>query len=627
VIIGTAGHIDHGKTSLVKALTGVDADRLKEEKERGITLDLGYAYSSLPNGEVLGFIDVPGHERLVHNMLAGATGIDFVLLVVAADDGPMPQTREHLQILTLLGLARGAVALTKTDRVTKQRLDEAQAEVTSLLVGTLLEGSPIFPLSSVSGEGVESLSKYLEQAASTMAIRPEAGNFRLAVDRCFTLAGPGTVVTGTVFSGTVNVGDQVLLSPSGIAVRVRGIHAQNRPSEVGLTGQRCALNIAGADFDKHAVRRGDWVLAKPAHAPTQRLDVRLHLLAGADRALRHWSPVHFHLGSIDVTARVALLGDEVLNPGCNGLAQLVLDRPIGALRGDRFIIRDQSASRTVGGGMVLDIFPPERKRRTPERLAILAALEQSSTQAALQGLLGVSSNGVDLAQFIITFNLSPAEAEELRHDVPLVEICGIAFSVEVWAALRQSVLERLAELHRISPDELGPNANRLRNLVAPRLPRAIFSSLLGSMREEGSVIHSGPWLHLPEHRIILSAGDQEIWRLLAPLLRENLFQPPRVRDLAHDLKVAEPRMRLLLQQLAAMGEVYKVAHDHYFMPKSVESLVAIAREIAAQQPEGKITAAEFRDRIGTGRKLAIQILEFFDGSAVTRRAGDTHYLR
>jgi selenocysteine-specific elongation factor len=627
VIIGTAGHIDHGKTSLIKVLTGVDADRLKEEKERGITLDLGYAYSSLPNGEMLGFIDVPGHERLVHNMLAGATGIDFVLLVVAADDGPMPQTREHLQILTLLGLARGAVALTKTDRVTKQRLDEAQSEVTSLLVGTLLEGSPIFPLSSVSGEGVDSLSKFLEQAASTMPIRPEAGNFRLAVDRCFTLAGPGTVVTGTVFSGTVKVGDQVLLSPSDITVRVRGIHAQNRPSEIGSTGQRCALNIAGADFDKNVVRRGDWVLAKPAHAPTQRLDVRLHLLAGADRALRHWSPVHFHLGSIDVTARVALLGDEVLNPGSSGLAQLVLDRPIGALRGDRFIIRDQSASRTIGGGMVMDPFPPERKRRTPERLAVLACLEQPSTQTALQGLLDISSNGVDLAQFILTFNLSPAEVEVLRHDVPLVEICGIAFSVKVWASLRQSVQDRLAELHRLSPDELGPNANRLRSLVAPRLPRAIFSSLLGSMREEGSVIHSGPWLHLPEHRITLSAGDQEIWRTLAPMLLENLYQPPRVRDLANALQIGEVRMRILLQQLAAMGEVYKVAHDHFFMPKSVEGLVAIAREIAAQQPEGKITAAAFRDRIGTGRKLAIQILEFFDSSAVTRRAGDTHYLR
>jgi selenocysteine-specific elongation factor len=435
------------------------------------------------------------------------------------------------------------------------------------------------------------------------------------------------VVTGTVYSGTVRVGDQVLLSPSGIAVRVRSIHAQNRPAEVGLTGQRCALNLTGTDFNKQDVRRGDWVLANPVHAPTQRLDVRLHLLAGADRALRHWSPVHFHLGSIDVTARVALLGDEVLNPGCSGLAQLVLDRPIGALRGDRFIIRDQSASRTVGGGMVLDIFPPERKRRTPERLAVLAAMEQSSTRAALMGLLDVSPSGVDLAQFVITFNLSPAEAEVLRHDVPLVEICGIAFSVKVWAALRQSVLERLAELHRLSPDELGPNANRLRTLVAPRLPRAIFSSLLGSMREEGSVIHSGPWLHLPEHRIKLSAADQEIWRLLAPMLLENLFQPPRVRDLAHDLKVAEPRMRLLLQQLAAMGEVYKVAHDHYFMPKSVDGMVAIAREIAAEQQEGQITAALFRDRIGTGRKLAIQILEFFDASAVTRRAGDTHRLR
>jgi selenocysteine-specific elongation factor len=627
VIIGTAGHIDHGKTSLVKALTGVDADRLKEEKERGITLDLGYAYSPLPDGEVLGFIDVPGHERLVHNMLAGATGIDFVLLVIAADDGPMPQTREHLQILTLLGLARGAVALTKTDRVTKQRLDEAQSEVTSLLMGTLLEGSPIFPLSAVSGDGVEPLRQYLNQAAATLPNRPEAGNFRLAVDRCFTLPGPGTVVTGTVFSGTVSTGDHVLLSPSGMAVRVRAIHAQNRSAEVGVTGQRCALNLVGTDFEKDDVRRGDWVLAKPAHAPTQRLDVRLNLLASAEKALRHWSPVHFHLGSIDVTARVALLDHEVLNPGCSGMAQIVLDRSIGALRGDRYIIRDQSASRTVGGGMVLDPFPPERKRRTPERLTVLASLEQSSAQAALQQLLDVSSNGVDLAQFILSFNLSPAEVEALRTEVALVEICGMAFSLQVWASLRQSVLDRLAELHRISPDELGPNANRLRTLVAPRLPRPIFASLLGSMREDGTVIHSGPWLHLPEHRIILSTADQDIWSLLTPLLLNNMFQPPRVRDLAQALEIGEARMRLLLQQLAAMGQVYKVAHDHYFMPQSVDRLLAIVREIAAIQPDGSVTAALFRDRIGTGRKLAIQILEYFDASAVTRRAGDTHYLR
>ncbi len=627
MIIGTAGHIDHGKTSLVKVLTGVDADRLKEEKARGITLDLGYAYSPLPDGEVLGFVDVPGHEKLVHNMLAGATGIDFVLLVVAADDGPMPQTREHLQILNLLGLARGAVALTKTDRVTKQRLDEARSEVASLLSRTPLEGSPIFPLSAVSGEGVEPLRHHLAEAASALPMRPEAGNFRLAVDRCFTLAGTGTVVTGTVFSGAVRVGDHLLLSPSGIAVRVRGIHAQNRPSEAGLTGQRCALNLAGTDFDKHDVRRGDWIVAEPAHGPTQRLDVRLQLLTGADRALSHWSPVHFHLGAVDVTARVALLEHDVLEPGASGLAQIVLDRPIGALRGDRFIIRDQSASRTVGGGRVLDPFPPARKRRTPERLAVLAALEQATAQAALQGLLAATPNGVDLARFALSANLSREEAEALRRDVPLAAVGGTAFPVRAWACLRQAVLDRLAEEHRQSPDVLGPNADRLRALAAPRLPRALFASLIGALREEGSVIQSGPWLHLPAHRITLSANDQNIWCRAVPLLLEQPFQPPRVRDLAHALQEGEARMRLLLQQLAAMGAVYRVAHDHYFMPQSVERLAAIAREIAAEHPDGRITAALFRDRIGTGRKLAIQILEFFDAIALTRRAGDTHHLR
>lgn len=627
MIVGTAGHIDHGKTSLVKALTGVDTDRLKEEKARGITLDLGYAYTPLPDGEVLGFIDVPGHEKLVHNMLAGATGIDFVLLAVAADDGPMPQTREHLAILNLLGLSRGAVALTKVDLVPEERVAQAQAEVESLLRGTPLEGSPIFPLSAVSGAGVEPLRHYLAEAASALPIRPEAGNFRLAVDRCFTLAGTGTVVTGTVFSGTVRVGDQLLLSPAGIAVRVRGIHAQNRQSEIGMTGQRCALNLAGTDFDKQDVRRGDWVLAEPAHGPTQRLDVRLHLLAGADKPLRHWSPVHFHLGAVDVMARVALLEHDVLEPGASGLAQIVLDRTIGALRSDRFIIRDQSASRTVGGGRVLDPFPPERKRRTPERLAVLAALERPTVHAVLQGMLEATPTGIDLNRFALSCNLSPVELEALCRDVPLVVVDRTAFPIQVWESLRQAVLERLAEAHKLSPDMLGPDANRLRKLAAPRLARAIFGSLLGTLRDEGRIMQSGPWLHLPEHRITLSPVDQIVWHKVAPLLLDQPFQPPRVRDLANTLQVDETRMRLLLQQLAAMGEVYRVAHDHYFMPQSVEQLATIAREIAADQPDGKITAALFRNRIGTGRKLAIQILEFFDAGAITRRAGDAHHLR
>jgi selenocysteine-specific elongation factor len=627
MIVGTAGHIDHGKTSLVKALTGVDADRLKEEKVRGITLDLGYAYTPLPDGEVLGFIDVPGHEKLVHNMLAGATGIDFVLLVVAADDGPMPQTREHLAILDLLGLSRGAVALTKIDCVPEERAAQAQEEVGALLRGTALEGSPVFPLSAISGAGVEALRHYLEHATSSLAIRPEAGNFRLAVDRCFTLAGTGTVVTGTVYSGTVRTGDQLLLSPAGIAVRVRGIHAQNRKSDIGKTGQRCALNLAGTDFDKQDVRRGDWIVAEAAHGPTQRLDVRLHLLAGADKPLRHWSPVHFHLGAVDVMARVALLEHDKLEPGTSGLAQIVLDRTIGALRGDRFIIRDQSASRTVGGGSVLDPFPPERKRRTPERLAVLAALELPTVQEALQGMLEATPTGIDLHRFALSCNLGTAEFEALCRDVAMVAIDGTAFPIMVWESLRRSVLERLAEMHKQTPDLLGPDANRLRKIAAPRLSHAIFASLLATLRDEGRIMQSGPWLHLPEHRITLAAGDQIVWDRLKPLLLEQPFQPPRVRDLANLLNVSETRMRQLLQQLAAMGEVYRLAHDHYFMPQSVEQLAAVVREIAAGQPDGKITAALFRDRIGTGRKLAIQILEYFDAGALTRRTGDAHHLR
>lgn len=627
MIIGTAGHIDHGKTSLVKALTGIDADRLKEEKARGITLDLGYAYSPLPSGEMLGFIDVPGHEKLVHNMLAGTTGIDFVLLVVAADDGPMPQTREHLAILNLLGLARGAVALTKIDRVSDERAAQAHAEVESLLRGTALESSPIFPLSAISGAGVEALRAHLAEAAASSPPRASAGNFRLAIDRCFTLSGTGTVVTGTVFSGTVRVGDQLRLSPAGIAVRVRGIHTQNRPAERGATGQRCALNLAGADFDKGDVRRGDWILSDAAHAPTQRLDVRLNLLPGTGHALRHWSPVHFHLGAIDVTARVALLEGDAIESGASARAQIVLDRFIGALRGDCFIIRDQSASRTLGGGGVLDPFPPARKRRTPERLAILAALEQTRLDAALEGMLDASPGGVDLARFALICNLNPAEAEALQRRLPLAIADGMVFAHTAWQGLRQAVLEHLAEAHRQSPETLGPGANQLRIQVVPRMAVAVFDRLLAQLCADGLLVKSGPWLHLPQHHITLSSDDREIWSKVEPLLLHKPFQPPRVRDLAKTLQIEEAQMRLLLQRLAAMGEVYRVAHDHYFMPQSVERLAAIARKIAAEQPGGQITAALFRDQIGTGRKLAIQILEFFDASAITRRAGDAHYLR
>src|SRR5437660_6122153 len=419
MIIGTAGHIDHGKTALIKALTGMDADRLPEEKARGISIDLGYAFYPLADGAVLGFIDVPGHERFVHNMLAGATGIDFVRLVVAADDGVMPQTREHLEIIDLLGVKHGAAALTKIDCVGWARVDAARAEIEALLRGTALAGSPVFALSSMTGDGVPALRAHLEaMAASPPPAGAAEGCFRLAVDRCFTIAGSGTVVTGTVFSGSVGVGDHLLVSPSGQEVRVRSIHAQNRVAERGAAGQRCALSLVGVE--KKDIARGDWILESAVYAPTGRFDTSLKLPPSATRALQHWTPVHVHLGAAEAMGRVSLLQATGIEPGGSGHAQIVLDRPIGALRGDRFILRDQSAQQTLAGGVVLDPFAPARKVRTPARLAVLAALERPPMFDALQQLLSVAPAGGVLSWFARSSNLRAQAAERLSGETSVV---------------------------------------------------------------------------------------------------------------------------------------------------------------------------------------------------------------
>ena len=629
MIVGTAGHIDHGKTSLVKALTGVDADRLPEEKARGITLDLGYAYTPLPGGDVLGFIDVPGHEKLVHNMLAGATGVDFVLLVVAADDGPMPQTREHLQILDLLGLSAGAVALTKTDAVSAERMAQAEGELAALLSTSALAAAPVFRVSSVTGEGVDVLRHYLEAQSAWLPVRPHRGHFRLAIDRCFTLAGAGTVVTGTVFSGRAAVGDTLLLSPPGIEVRVRSIHAQNQPAQQGVAGQRCALNIVGEGFDKSQVQRGHWLLAAPVHAPTQRLDVQLRLLASERGPLAHWTPVHVHLGAGEAMGRVALLEGQELEPGKAALAQLVLDRAIGALHGDRFVVRDQSATRTVGGGSVLDPFPPSRGRRTPPRLALLRAWGSATPAGGLRAALEHSPFGVGATRFAQSWNLTEQEMQALVHaaDARLVGAreAPLALSSTAWSALGHRILAALAAEHERAPDMIGVGREHLRRLAAPGLLRGAFDEVIEELREQGSIHQSGLWLHAPDHRVKLTLTEDKLWAKVYPLLEEAPFQPPRVRDLARALSIEEEAMRQLLKHVARTGAVFPVAHDHYFSREAVAALADIVRAVEGQH--GCVGAAEFRDRIGTGRKLAIHILEFFDRVGFTRRVRDSHVLR
>ncbi|MDF3934284.1 selenocysteine-specific translation elongation factor [Pseudomonas citronellolis] len=626
MIVGTAGHIDHGKTALLRALTGVEGDRRPAERERGITIDLGYVYADLGDGALTGFIDVPGHERFVHNMLAGASGIDLVLLVVAADDGVMPQTREHLAIVELLGIPRALVALSKADRVSPQRLAEARAEVEALLAPGPLAGSPIYPVSSLSGEGVEALRQALAEAAREVRERSTQGGFRLAVDRAFSVSGAGLVVTGTAFSGHVDVGAELLLGNAGRAVRVRGLHAQNRAAEQAHAGQRVALNLSGERLGPDQVKRGDWLLAPALHAPTTRIDIDLRLLPGETRALAHWTPLHVHLGAQDVTGRVALLEDERLAPGGRAFAQLVLNTPVQAVHGDRLVLRDQSAQRTLGGGRVLDPFAPARNRRSPERLAQLEALRGEGLEQALAVLLEHADNGVDPTRLARQFN-RPREGWQLPADISEISTRGgpRLFTGARWRALGEQLLQALARFHADQPDELGPDRDRLRRYAFAQLERPIFIALLEQALASGGVESSGPWLHLPDHRVQLGAADQALRERLWPLLLAGAFDPPWTRDLARELSVDEAAMRLLLRKLARLGQLHQVVKDLFYPDETIRQLAQQALQLRDEQ--GLIRAAAFRDRIGLGRKRSIQLLEYFDRIGFTRRFGNERRIR
>lgn len=614
MIVGTAGHIDHGKTALVKALTGVDADRLKEEKARGITIDLGYAYSDLGSGHQLGFVDVPGHERFVHNMLAGATGIDAALLVVSAVEGIKPQTVEHLQIVDLLGLDRGIVALTKADLADDDQILERMAEVETLLSTTSLAGAEIVPVSAITGQGVDELKAKL--LALGESGKGATGFARLAVDRCFVLVGAGVVVTGTVHAGEIKVGDHLLLTPSGLEARVRSLHAQNRPAEVGRAGERCALNLTGARLSKEAIRRGDWVVGPELHAPTDRIDVRLSLLASEGQPLKHWSPVHVHLGSAHVMGRVALLEGDRLAPADSSLAQLVLEEKIGALTGDRVILRDPSATRTIAGARVIDPFGPPRNRRAERRLAELAALAEPDGEA-LEGLLRLATGHLDLARFGRSRNLRPAEVEELLQAADGVALAGFGFLATTLTEAKQDILDTLKAFHESKPDAPGLQAERLRVALKRRWPAPVFQVLLDQEIRAKTVVVDAAYLRLPGHSLKLGARDEALWQKMSGEMVRDRFKPPRVRDFAQAYDVPEPDVRRILQRLAKIGRVVELAQDHYFLRPTVAEMIGIAHAFGRD-----FTAADFRDKLDNGRKVAIQILEFFDRQGITVRRGD-----
>ena len=626
MIVGTAGHIDHGKTALIKALTGVDTDRLKEEKARGITIDLGFAYLPTTGGNMVGFVDVPGHERFVHTMLAGASGIDFALLAVAADDGCMPQTREHVAIIDLLGIRHGVVALTKADIAAPDRLAAVREEISTILAGTCLECAEIIPVSALTGQGMDALRHRIFAAADTMIDHPFSGCFRLAIDRSFTLAGAGVVVTGTVLTGSVKVGDLVAISPSGRRARVRNLHVHNRPADQGRAGERCALNLTGDGITKEAIGRGDVALDPDIHAPTDRIDATLQLLGSEKKPLGQWFPVRLHHAAAEVGARIVLLDKDMLLPGGVTTVQLVLDRPIAAAVGDRYVVRDVSARRTLGGGQFLDLRAPARKRRTPERRLQREAMALPDMAQSLCALLQVSPYYCDRNSYWRDRAISRPQAVSLACALGLIVLesgaSAIAMLPERWQMFSRSVLEALSLFHLENPDLQGIGRERLRLSLQPRLPAAHFTTALRNLAGDKHIALDGAFIRLASHTVRLTQADEALWGEICPLLGESArFRPPRVRDVAGLLHKTEDDVRRLFKLVARLGRVDEVARDHFFTRDTVREMVAIAAE-AAVESGGEFTAAQFRDRVENGRKVAIQILEFFDRHGVTLRRGD-----
>lgn len=624
MIVGTAGHIDHGKTRLVRALTGIETDRLPEERTRGISIELGYAYVPVDAAATLGFVDVPGHERFVHTMVAGATGIDVALLVVAADDGVMPQTREHLAILQLLGVDHGAVALTKIDRVDAARIAQVEIQIAALLAGTPLQDAPVFACNSLDADdaGVAALRSQLHAwAAGTDSAHPaerQGELFRMPVDRVFSLAGHGTLVTGAVHGGVTGVGAHLQLMPAGNEVRIRSIHAQNQPSEQATAGQRCALNLASIARD--AIDRGDWIADPRALLATTRVDVRLRLPALA-APLRDWTPLHIHWGTMHRQAHVVLLEDD--DHGNGQLVQLVFDTPVCAMCGDRFIARDSAATRTLGGGIVLDPDPPQRRRRSPARLAWLGALERLATGAGIGPLLQQAPAGVSVAALqrycrraIEQIDL-PGDARRIatRQDTVIILAAH-------WQALRDQVVSSLRDWHERRPDEPGVDSGRLQRSTLPALAVSLWNALLQDLLDDGSVQHVGAWWRLPGHDHAPPERERVLLQRVLPRLHAGGFDPPWVRTVATDLGLAEDELRAVLRRAAARGDLFQIVPDLFYAPARIAELAAILAQLS--HATGTVDAAAFRDAIGLGRKRSIQILEFFNRVGYTRRVGDHH---
>jgi selenocysteine-specific elongation factor len=607
VIIATAGHVDHGKTSLIRALTGVDTDRLAEEKRRGLTIELGFAWLPSERGEPLGFIDVPGHERFIGTMLAGVAGVDMALLVVAADDGIMPQTREHLAILQLLGVRELALVISRCDLVDDAQRERVAEQVQVMAAEAGWSNADVWRVSSTSGQGIDALRQALQQQAEQRETRPSDSPTRFMIDRRFSIAGAGCVVTGTLVSGRLQVGQKLWLH--GQEVRVRSL--QRASSEVAevKAGQRCALNLGGA-VSADQPQRGDW-LSEQVLPLSDRLDVSLTQLLDS----------HWHRGVHSV--RVVLLDEAA------GLAQLMLEQPVSAVWGDRFIIRDPAANTTLGGGRVLDPQGVGRGRSKPQRLAWLSAWAAASTAGEVLAA-ALRLGAVALPELALKLNLSADQLEQLLPAEGLIVLAAagqrVALTVEASEARWQRLAERLADWHQQHPELLGPGEGQLGLVGCLQLPLPVARQLLQRWQAEGRLQRTAWALHLPDHRPQQQAGDADLLARVAAKLVPGGLRPPIVGELATALGMELGELKAFLQRMQRAGELVAVASNRYYLPSQVEGLVAVARQLVADSPSGGFNAAQYRDASGIGRNLTIQVLEYLDRAGVTRFVREQRFL-
>jgi selenocysteine-specific elongation factor len=629
VILGTAGHIDHGKTSLIKALTGIDTDRLKEEKERGITIELGFAHLKLPSGQVLGIVDVPGHEKFVKNMVAGATGIDLVALVIAADEGVMPQTREHLEICKLLEVKSGLIVLTKIDLVDRAWLDLVKEDLTSYLSGTFLENSPIIEVSSVTGEGIEGLVKAIDDMMERIPRREPGNFFHMPIDRVFTMKGFGTVVTGTTVSGTIHVGDDVTVYPQGLLSRIRGIQVHNYETDHVSAGLRTAINLQGAE--KAQIQRGNILAAKDSLRPTYMVDVELELLPSSPRSLKNRAKARFHSGTAEIISTVLLLDRDDLGKGDRCYAQIRLDEPTTVLPGDHFILRSYSPVRTIGGGKILNALPLKKKRFAKSAIDELATLNSGDLQKRIEEFTRMGRfNGKEANELQFLTNSSKTRLDEALNPL-LAKKKIVQYYKENASFIHSEYLERatdeiistLTGFHRDFPLKAGFLKEELRSRTEGSRNQRLFNFIISQLIKEDKVVQEKEILRLKGHRVTLAGDQEEIRRRIEEAYLKGGLQPPSFRELND--RLSEKAGADVFEVMVKEGILIKVKEDLYFHRDIMLDLKN--RLIEFLKKKGEISTPQFKEMTGVSRKYTIPIIEYFDRTQLTVRVGDNRVLR